>query len=102
LKSGVTGEWRAQRPAEGDAAHVQRVGDVLAALAVVDQLPGGFDLRGGELRLAPEFDASALSGFTPARVRSVIRLCSDPASTAIVFHIARLVGVSVSMASGSD
>ena len=36
-----------KRPIESDAAHLEQVGHVLAALAVFDQLPGVVDLLPG-------------------------------------------------------
>ena len=52
-------------------ANVQRIGDVLPRLAFVDQLPGVFDLLGGQLGLAPESHASALRGLHGASRRRV-------------------------------
>src|ERR1022692_741760 len=42
--------------------NVQECGHVLAALAVVDQLAGVVDLLRRQLRLSPEFHATALRG----------------------------------------
>lgn len=40
-----------QRPVKRGAAHAQKVGDLLAGFAFVDQLPGVVDLLGREARL---------------------------------------------------
>ena len=53
-------------------------------------------------RLRPNFTPRRFASFTPARVRSAIRLRSSSARTPIICHMARPVGVSVSMASVSD
>jgi len=80
----------AQRPIERRTVHVQEVGHVLAGFAFVNQVPGVVDL----LRRC--------AAFTPARVRSEIRDRSSSASTPIICHMARPVGVAVSIASVSE
>jgi hypothetical protein len=52
---------------------VRERGNVLAALAVVDQFPGVGDLLPGKFWLGSEFRAVAFV-FTQERVRSLIRL----------------------------
>ena len=52
--------------------------------------------------LRPNFTPRCFAAFTPARVRSLIRLRSSSASTPIICHMARPVGVSVSMCSVSE
>jgi hypothetical protein len=49
--------------------------------------------------LQPNFTPRSYAAFTPARVRSLIRLRSSSASTPIICHMARPVGVSVSICS---
>src|ERR1019366_3814550 len=52
--------------------------------------------------LRPNFTPRRSAALTPARVRSVISERSSSASTPIICHMARPVGVSVSIASVSD
>jgi len=52
--------------------------------------------------LRPNFTPRRHAAFTPARVRSLIRLRSSSARRPIICHMARPVGVAVSMASVSE
>ena len=65
------------------AANSENAGDVLPVLALVQHFVGMFKLFGVQLRLAPDFHASAFAAFTPARVRPLRRLRSSSASTPI-------------------
>jgi hypothetical protein len=52
----------ASAPIERRAAHVQKIGHVLAGFAFVNQLPGVFDLFRREFHLPTKLYASALRG----------------------------------------
>lgn len=68
--------------------------------ALADQLAGVVDLLGRQFSLASEFYSRGCLAFTPARVRSLIRLRSSSARTPIIRRMARPVGVAVSMLFG--
>jgi hypothetical protein len=46
-------EHSTKRPVQDDAAHIEQVGHILAALAILDHLPGMFDLLSGYFRFRP-------------------------------------------------
>ena len=52
-----------KRPIKRHAVHTEKVGDMLAGLAVVDECAGVFDLLRRQFALTSEFHAAALRGF---------------------------------------
>jgi hypothetical protein len=53
---------------------VQEIGYVLSGFTVVEELAGVVDLFGREFHLAAKLHARRFAAFTPARVRSEIRV----------------------------
>lgn len=51
-----------ERPVERRAAHVKKIGHILAGFTFVDHFPGVVDLLGREARLPTKLHASALRG----------------------------------------
>ncbi len=66
-----------QRPVKRHASDFEQVRHFLAALAVLDELPGVFDLLPGQLRFGSGPDASRTAAFIPACVRSIITARSN-------------------------
>ena len=64
-----------QCPIKCGARNFEQIGNALAVVfAFLNQFAGVLELLRGEFALSSEFNPSALGGFDPARVRSLIRL----------------------------
>ena len=78
-KARAQGETAELEPIDGRASDFEQGGDVAVSCPGRQGFAGVFSLLGREFGLASEFYPLAFAAFTPARVRSVIRLRSSSA-----------------------